>query len=260
MRFVATLAGLLLVCGIQACSQTESEPTIAGIWSTTTTAIETPGWTMEELFSGNLTPDTYEYIRELLKPEYDHMSAAEIRRAVGEHNREAIQSHMTAYGREYSESFDLANDPAIQCEYFGAVRTVLHNDPIFIEQFDDRIEIKGEDMSSDRVIYLDGRAPPNGELTALGHSVGHYEGSTLVVETVNLRANIAEDGLAIFNADNARMIERYMLSEDGKRLRVQTTLIDPVMFAEPLVLETIRLNTPDVTLEDAPCESISGQR
>jgi len=188
------------------------------------------------------------------------MSAAEIRRAVGNHNMEAIKSHMSAYGREYAESFDLANDPAIQCEYFGAVRTVLHNDPIFIEQFDDRIEIKGEDMSSDRVIYLDGRAPPNGELTALGHSVGHYEGRTLIVETVNLRANIAEDGLAIFNADNARMIERYTLSEDGKRLRVQTTLIDPVMFAEPLVLENIRLSTPDVQLEDAPCESISGQR
>jgi len=261
MRYVATFTGALLVCFAQAGAQTDSRPNLGGIWSTTTTAITNPGWTMEELFSGNLTPDSYEYIRELLKPEHDDMSAGEIRRAVIDHNMAAIKSHMTEYGREYAETFDLANDPAIQCEYFGAVRTVLHNDPILIEQTDDRIVIKGEDMASDRVIYMDGRGHPNdGEPTTLGHSTGRYEGRALVVETVNIRANIAEDNLEIHNADNARMLERYELSEDGKRLHIQYTVIDPVMFREPLVLESVRLYTPEVQLEDAPCESISGQR
>jgi hypothetical protein len=252
---------MLLACLAQAGCQNEAEPTIAGVWSTTTTAIMNPGWTTEELFSGNLTPESYAYIRELLQPEYDHMSAAEIRSAVIDHNREIIRDHMSDYGREYADSFDLANDPAIQCEYFGAVRTILHNDPILIEQFDDRIEIKGEDMSSDRVIYIDGRGhPDDGEQTTLGYSIGWYEGRTLVVETVNIRANIAEDNLPIYNADDARTIERYSLSEDGKRLRMQLTVIDPVMFREPLVLESVRLSTPDVEILDAPCESISGQR
>ena len=52
---------------------------------------------------------------------------------------------------------------------------------------------------------------------------------------------------------------RYTLSEDGKRLHGQFTLIDPVMFQEPLVLERTRIFTPEVNLIDAPCESISGE-
>jgi hypothetical protein len=137
----------------------------------------------------------------------------------------------------------------------------LHNDPILIEQSDDRIVIKGEDMTSDRVIYMDGRGhPEDGKPTPLGHSIGWYEGSTLVVETVNVAANLAEDNLAIHNADNASSVERYTLSEDGRRLRTQLTLIDPVMFKTLPVLENIRLLTPEETLQDAPCEAISGQR
>ena len=264
MRHVAIPAGTLLVgltlAGCQNDATQTAEPTIEGVWITTTTHVMEPGWTVEELFSGNLSPESYAYIGELLKPEYDHMSAGEIRRAVGEHNVEVIRDHMTAYGREYADSFDLANDPAINCEYFGVIRSVLHNDPILIERFDDRIEIKGEDMSSDRVIYIDGRGhPEDGEQTTLGHSIGHFEGNTLVVDTVNIRANIAEDNLPIYNADNTHTIERYALSEDGTRLRMQLTIFDPVMFREPLVLENIRLKTPGVEILDAPCESISGQ-
>ena len=106
----------------------------------------------------------------------------------------------------------------------------------------------------DAVIHKDAQPSP------LGHSIGWYEGSTLVVDTVNVAANVAEDNMAIHNADNASSIERYTLSEDGRRLHMQFSLIDPVTFREPLVLEHTRLLTPEVDLLDAPCESISGQR
>ena len=257
----AICIGALLLGSSVVGAQSEPRPVLAGMWSTTTTAIERPEWTIEELFAGNYTPDSYAYLRELLRPEHDDMSGTDIRNAVRAHTDQAIAALMTDYGREYSQTYDLANDPAIQCEYFGAFRTVLHNDPILIEQSDERIVIKGEDMSSDRVIYMDGRGHPEGASpTPLGHSIGWYEGSTLVVETVNVSANIAEDNLAIHNADNASSIERYTLSEDGSRLYTQLTVIDPVMFKEPLVLDNVRLRTPDVKLLDAPCESISGQR
>lgn len=257
----AICAGTFLFGVRPAGAQSEAHPILSGLWSTTTTAVENPGWTIEELFACNCTPETYEYIPELLLPQNDHMSAGEIRQAVLDHNERAIAALMTEAGREYAAAYDLADDPAIQCEYFGVFRSILHNDPILIEQSDDRIVIRAEDMASDRVIFMDGRGHPDSEqLTSLGHSIGWYEGSTLVVETVKVAASLAEDNLAIHNADNARSIERYTLSEDGRRLRSQLTLIDPVMFREPLILENIRLRTPDVQLEDAPCESISGQR
>jgi len=230
------------------------------MWSTTVTAVAHPDWTIEDLFACNCTPETYEYLHELLLPENDHLSAEEIQQALRAHNRAAIQDLFTETAREYLSVYDHADDPSIQCEYFGVFRTVLHNDPLLLEQNEERIVIRTEDMASDRIIYMDGRShPEDGPLSPLGHSIGWFEGSTLVVDTVNVGANVAEDGLNIHNADHASSIERYTLSEDGRRLHMQFALTDPVMFREPLVLERTRLFTPDVDLLDAPCESISGE-
>ena len=255
----AVIGGCLVFGGGLAGAQ-EAAPAFGGMWSTTVTAIQHPDWTIEDLFACNCTPETYELLSELLQPQNDHMSAAEIQRALRDHNQAAIQDLFTDAGREYVAAYDHADDPSIQCEYFGAFRTILHNDPILIDQNEERIILRTEDMASDRVIYVDGRGhPENGPLSPLGHSIGWYEGSTLVVDTINVAANVAEDGLNIHNADHASSMERYTLSEDGRRLHMQFTLTDPVMFREPLVLERTRIFTPEVDLLDAPCESISGE-
>ncbi|MBH98313.1 MAG: hypothetical protein CMM56_07650 [Rhodospirillaceae bacterium] len=238
----------------------DSPPNIGGVWSTTVTAIDHPNWSVEELFACNCTSETYEYLDELLMPENDHLSALEIEEAISTYNRAAIRELYTQEQIDYLAVFDHADDPSIQCELFGVFRTILHNDPILIEQSQDQIIIRPEDLAADRIIYMDGRGhPENGPLSAIGHSIGWYEGNTLVIETANISANIAEDALNIHNADNARTIERYTLSEDGTRLHGQFTLIDPIMFSEPLVLERTRVFTPEVELLDAPCESISGE-
>ncbi len=239
----------------------EAPPALAGVWSTTVTAIEHPDWTIEEMFACNCLPESYAYLGELLGPGNDHLSAGDIQSALVAFNQQAIADRFTDFAAEYTAAWDPADDPSIQCEYFGAFRTILHNDPILIEQHEDRVVIKPEDMASDRTIYMDGRDhPADGAKTATGHSIGWHEGRTLVVETVGVTANIAEDNLAIHNSDQASSIERYTLSEDGTRLHMQFILTDPVMYQEPLTFERTRLFTPEVSLEDAPCEAISGQR
>jgi len=258
--FPGALIGACLGLSVGLAEAQDAPPALTGMWSTTVTAVAHPDWTIEDLFACNCTPETYEYLHELLLPENNHLSAGEIQQALRDHNRAAIQDLFTEAAREYLSVYDHADDPSIQCEYFGVFRTVLHNDPMLIEQNEERIVIRTEDMASDRIIYMDGRShPEDGPLSPLGHSIGWYEGSTLVVDTVNVGANVAEDGLNIHNADHASSIERYTLSEDGRRLHMQFTLTDPVMFREPLVLERTRLFTPDVDLLDAPCESISGE-
>tara|TARA_E500000331_G_scaffold358316_1_gene424214 strand:+ start:6068 stop:6808 length:741 start_codon:yes stop_codon:yes gene_type:complete len=245
---------------MQIAASQSSTPDIDGIWSTTETFFEHPYWTIEELFSCNCTSETYSYLRELLLPENDHLSAQEIEDAVNDHNDIAIAEIFTQDKIDYLSSYDPADDPSIQCEKFGIVRTVLHNDPILIQQAQDQTLILPEDLASDRIIYMDGRNhPENGSLSALGHSIGWYEGSSLVIDTINISAAIADDTLNIHHADNARFIERYTLNGDGTRLHGQFTLIDPVMFLEPLVLERTRIFTPEADLLDAPCETISGE-
>lgn len=235
---------------------------LSGVWSTNTLdTLDDPAWDIEGKFSCRCTAETYEYLQALLyDPSNDHLSAQEIIESLEAHTFQIIADRLTDTGRTVGSAFDLADDPAIQCESFGIFRTVLHSDPIEFEVYDNHIIIRGEDLTVDRTVYMDGRGHPNNEQnSAGGHSIGWYEGRTLVVETVNVTPNLADDQLAIHNSDQARSIERYTVSPDGRRLDVQFTIYDPVMLQEPLTIERPRILTPDVELERPPCEAISGQ-
>ncbi len=196
----------------------------------------------------------------LYDPSNDYLSAQEIIAAPEAHTFQVIADRLTVTGRAVGSAFDLADDPAIQCERFGVFRTILHSDPIEFSVYDDRIIILGEDLTVDRTVYMDGRShPEDGQKTAAGHSIGWYEGRTLVVETVDVASNLADDQLAIHNSDQARSLERYTVNSDGSGLEVKFTLYDPVMLLEPLTIERPRVLTPDVELDRSPCEVISGQ-
>lgn len=82
-----------------------------------------------------------------------------------------------------------------------------------------------------RIIFMDGRRPPAGvPHTKTGYSVGHWEGSTLVVETTHLEAaTITNNGLN--HSDQARVLERFELGADGE------TLLSTQEFEDPEVLD-----------------------
>jgi|KBSMisStandDraft_5_1062788.scaffolds.fasta_scaffold152719_3 hypothetical protein len=90
--------------------------------------------------------------------------------------------------------------------------------PIEIFQSDTFIVIKLEYYDMVRLIFLDGRRPesdfPDSDV---GFSSGHWEGSTLVVETTHLEpATITNNGLD--HTANVRVLERFRLSPDGQTL------------------------------------------
>ena len=265
MRVLAgtTLIGCFLLHVTLSHAQDTQPVDLSGVWSTNSLdTLENPAWNIEGQFSCRCTTETYEYLRSLLyDPSNDYMSAQEIIETLAAHTLQIIADRLTVTGREVGAAFDLADDPAIQCERFGVFRTILHSDPIEFEVYDDRIIILGEDLTMDRTIYMDGRGHPDGgQKSAAGHSIGWYEGRTLVVETVDVTPNLADDQLAIHNSDRARSIERYTVSsDDERRLEVKFTLYDPVMLRQPLTIERPRVLTPDVELDRSPCEVISGQ-
>jgi hypothetical protein len=82
-----------------------------------------------------------------------------------------------------------------------------------------------------RIIFMDGRKVPAGVPdTKVGYSVGHWEGSTLVVETTHLEpATITNNGLS--HSNKARVLERFRLGPDGQ------TLLSTQEFEDPEVLD-----------------------
>jgi hypothetical protein len=79
-----------------------------------------------------------------------------------------------------------------------------------------------------RVIFLDGRPhpPASAPHSKVGHSIGHWEGPILVVDTTHLKASTITNNGAD-HGDNIHMIERFKLSADGKNLLLTQEYEDP---------------------------------
>jgi hypothetical protein len=62
----------------------------------------------------------------------------------------------------------------------------------------------------------------------MGHSIGHWEGDELVVDTTHIApSTITNNGLD--HSDGIHMVERYKLSADGNRLVATQWFEDPAV-------------------------------
>jgi len=258
----AVLSGIAFLHAPLSTAQDAEPVDLSGVWSANSfDTLENPGWDIVGLFSCRCALESYDFLNSLLNDRSnDHMNAFDIIEALEEHTAELIASRLTDRGRADWDAFDLADDPAIQCERFPTFRTALHSDPIVFETYDDHILIKGEDLTVDRTVYIDGRGHPESvEPSSAGHSIGWYEDGALVVETIGVIPSLVDDQLTLLSSNQARSVERYWLSNDGRQLQTQFTIHDPVMLRSPLTINRPRVLTPDVELDRAPCEAIAGE-
>jgi uncharacterized protein DUF6152 len=99
----------------------------------------------------------------------------------------------------------------------------------------DRVVIDTDWLDSIRTIYLDGRKhPPATETTLLGHSVGRWEGDTLVVETTNFKEHAMGFTTSLPSSTQKKLIERFKLDPDGKTLSYSGSFEDPVYLTKPV--------------------------
>jgi len=66
-----------------------------------------------------------------------------------------------------------------------------------------------------------------------GESVGHYEGDTLVVDTIGLNDKTFIDNYRTPHTERLHVVERFRLIEDGKKLQVSIEVDDPGAFTMP---------------------------
>ena len=114
------------------------------------------------------------------------------------------------------------------CQPPSLVYTMQGPFPMEIDQATELIVMRLEYYDLFRVIYLDGRThpPANAPHSKMGHSIGRWEGATLVVDTTHVAAStITNNGLD--HGENVHVIERFWLSADGKTLMARQEFEDP---------------------------------
>lgn len=95
--------------------------------------------------------------------------------------------------------------------------------------------------NSYRIIYMDGRShPANLTPTNYGHSVGHWDGDTLVVETVGLNEKFWMDTRGTPHTEKLKFTERFTRT-DMNTLQYVATIDDPGAYTAPWTTTTFTM-------------------
>jgi hypothetical protein len=84
-----------------------------------------------------------------------------------------------------------------------------------------------------RRVYLDVPHSANPKPSWYGESVGHYEGDTLVVDTIGLNDKTFVDNFRTPHTEKLHVVERFKLVDGGKVMQVNITFVDPDAFNAP---------------------------
>ena len=158
--------------------------------------------------------------------------------------------------KKWREAVDRGQPPpdsVARCEAFGMPRVMSFAQFELLET-PGQVTIITEILHEVRRIYTDGRKPPADlDLTYGGYSTGHWEGKTLVVETVGLMASTL-DQYGIPHSDELKVLERLELI-DKDTMRNRITLIDSLAYTKPWTVERKYKRLHDFELQEYICNT-----
>ena len=156
---------------------------------------------------------------------------------------------------EWRASHDpIADDPGAFCQAPGMPSLALGGAdyPVEIVATARQITILMELHQQIRRVFLDQPAHPARPFPQRnGHSIGRWDGDTLVVDTVGIKAVTFG---SVPHSDKVHVVERIRAIDDGAALVNEVTITDPVMYAEPVVVQQYyRAAPPDARMLEYEC-------
>jgi hypothetical protein len=125
---------------------------------------------------------------------------------------------------------------------------------------DAAVTIAGDYDATERTIHL-GVADHSGATPSLhGHSIGHWEGETLVIDTAAFANHRIGNALGVPSGSEKRLIERLTRNEDATTLTYRFELSDPEFLAAPVTGEVRWAYRPNIRFEPEQCTRESARR
>jgi hypothetical protein len=140
----------------------------------------------------------------------------------------------TAWGETDFKSYDPAKfDYTAHCLPAGLTRQMNTPMPLEIFQSPKRVAILFEAWNTFVIIPTDGRDhPKDPDPTWMGNSVGHWEGDTLVVDSIGFNDKTRLDTLGHPHSDQLHVIQRFSRA-DATHLAYEVTVDDPKAYTKP---------------------------
>jgi len=164
---------------------------------------------------------------------------------------------LTPLGLERWKAVDTARDPTGVCLPVGPARAIQSPMPFQIVQTKDIATLLFEYQHTFRMIYLDGRKPPEDIAEYpewMGFSTGRWDGDSLLVDTVAIDARTWLDTAGHEHSDKLRLTERFRKTADDN-IEWTVTFNDPMFFTQPWSLtRALRRLKPGDRVMSYSCE------
>lgn len=220
----ATALGIALILVSTATVPAQSVPDLSGVWSPT------------RLRGSDAPPPPTPL---LLKPGYKERYEA----------RRAQERDAAAHGEQLA-------GPRALCEPYGMPGMMqVATYPVEIIQTPKQVTLIAEAFSEVRRVYLGKPQLPLDDIDPgyYGRSVGHWDGDTLVVETIGIKESV-QGYQGMPHSDKMRIAERIRRT-GPQALQDQITIEDPVTLEKPVTYTLAYKLTPNYEMVEFVCEN-----
>jgi hypothetical protein len=192
------------------------EPNIAGDWAPVQLVMVNPKGT-----GGGLVP-----LDQL--PDYKPAARPAAGRGRGTGPRLYGGTELTPAGEKAAADFKREDNPRYKCETTSIVFDWTFDGPVDrITQNKDTIVLEYGQFGLKRTVFMNKKEHPAGvKPTRTGHSIGHWDGDTLVVDTVGFLPGFLNTPVP--NSDQLHVVERFVLDPNKTALTRSYTAEDAV--------------------------------
>lgn len=156
--------------------------------------------------------------------------------------------------RRLTHARDTNSTPQSECIPAGAPMLMVYPVATKVEVSDRTVVFDIDWLGAKRTVHLDTTHPPGLEPTLQGHSVGRWEGETLVVDTVGFAAHDEGLGFGMPSSATKHLVERFTLTADRRRLTYEVTVEDTQYLSRPVTFTSQWQYSPELRASGIECD------
>ncbi len=167
---------------------------------------------------------------------------------------------LTPKGRTARKHFDERTmHPGTRCVPYSAPVFMLTPDLKRIRRKDKVLLIDGEFDAAQRTIHMDAEAHDGAPVSNQGHSIGRWEGSSLVIDTTQFSPSSIGNAYGVPSGPGKHLVERLTPAADGKSLTYHFELSDPEYIATTVKADVRWVFNPTATYAPDKCDPESAR-
>ena len=168
---------------------------------------------------------------------------------------------LTEQGRAALESFvEETENPGIECIPGSAPVLMVIPDLKSMELRGDVLLLRGEIDAIERTVHLNVDSHDGAVESLQGHSIGRWEGDTLVIDTTHFTPHRSGNAGGVPSGPGKRLVERLALNDEGAHLTYNFVLEDPEYLAAPVTGEVRWSYRPDLEYAALACDLDNARR